>query len=185
MDNEQALQDIAQEIEVCQQCRIGTTGRSVPGEGNPHAKVVFVGEAPGKTEAVTGRPFVGRSGKLLRGLIQHIGLKEKDVFITSVGKYLPLRGTPSQEQIVHGRIHLLKQLSVIKPKIVVLLGAVAAQGVLGKKVPVAQLHGSIEKDEERQYFLTVHPAAALRFTKFKKILEEDFLKLKEIISKEL
>lgn len=181
---QQALHAIAQEIAQCEVCRIGKIGVSVPGEGNPDASVIFVGEAPGKQEAITGRPFIGRSGKLLRLLIQQIGLKEEDIFITSPVKYLPKRGTPTSADILHGREHLMKQLTVIQPKVVLLMGRVAAEGVLQKKVAVVSEHGKvIEEKEGIKYFLTVHPAAALRFSKkFKPMLEGDFQKLKQIIA---
>lgn len=173
------LEMIAQEIENCSVCKEGTSGKAVPGEGSPEAKIVFIGEAPGKTEAASGRPFIGRSGQLLRQLIQSVGLKEQDVFITSPVKYLPDRGTPSPEQIAHGRIHLNKQLAVIRPKLIVLLGSVATQAILQEKIPVIQRHGTRIERDNRTYFLTLHPAAAIRFQKFRKLLEEDFLKLKE------
>ena len=166
----------------------------MPGEGNPDADIVFIGEAPGKQESVSGRPFIGRSGQLLRSLIREIGLDDvKDVYITSPVKYLPLRGTPTSEDIAHGRSHLLGQLEVIQPKFVVLLGRVAAEGVLEKKVFVTKEHGEVieEKDgpsrlgEPRRrikYFLTYHPAAVLRFpNKFKALMKEDFIKVKKLL----
>lgn len=183
MTKQQALQEIAQEIENCKECKIGTTGRAVPGEGNPSAKIVFVGEAPGKQEAATGRPFIGRSGKLLRHTISSIGLLEKNVFITSVGKYLPLKGTPSLSQIQHGREHLLAQLAIVQPKVVVLLGSVAVQGVLEEKISVKTVHGTVQEKDGRYYFLTIHPAAGLRFPQLKTIFLEDFQKLKLFLQK--
>lgn len=184
MKKQQILDEIARQIESCRECRVSKTGVAVPGEGNPDADIVFIGEAPGKTEAKTGRPFVGRSGQLLRSLIREIGLSdEKDAYITSPVKYLPLRGTPTPKDIAHGRTHLMKQLEVIKPKIVVLLGRVAAEGVLQKKVAVVKERGQvIEEADGIKYFLTYHPAAALRFpNKFKKLLREDFLKVKSLL----
>ena len=142
---------------------------------------MFIGEAPGKTEAQIGRPFIGRSGKYLRLLIQKTGLKEEDVYITSPVKYLPKKGTPSSLQIEHGRSHLLKQVEVIRPQILVLLGSVAAQGVLGRKILVMKEHGKVVTEKEGKYFLTIHPAAAIRFFKFRKVIEEDFQKLKNLI----
>ncbi len=179
------LEKIAEEIKKCKVCKVGKQGAAVPGEGNPDADVVFIGEAPGKKEAIEGRPFIGRSGQFLRSLIRSIGFDdEKDVYITSPVKYLPDRGTPTSEDIAHGRIHLMKQFAVIKPKVVMLLGRVAAEGVLEKKVKVASEHGQvIEERDGIKYFLTVHPAAALRFpNKYKPALEEDFKKLKQILS---
>ena len=144
MSKQQELLDsITREIETCEICKIDKNGMVVPGEGNSDADIVFIGEAPGKNEARTGRPFIGRSGQLLRLLIREIGLKEEDVFITSPVKYLPDRGTPTSEDIAHGRIHLMKQLEIINPKIIVLLGRVAAEGVLQQKLAVMQSRGSI------------------------------------------
>ena len=184
MSKQLVLDKIALQIQNCKICKIGKSGKAVVGEGNPNSRVVFIGEAPGKNEALVGRPFIGRSGKLLRLLIIEIGLKEEDVYITSPVKYLPDKGTPSSSDIAHGRVHLMKQLEVIKPKIVVLLGRVAAEGVLGKKVFVIKEHGQIvQKIDGVQYYLTIHPAAAIRFVKFKKILEKDFKILKRLILK--
>lgn len=184
MDKQKRLDEIAEEINNCEECKVGKSGVAVPGEGNPDAEIVFIGEAPGKQEAVTGRPFIGRSGQLLRGLIRDIGLKEDEVYITSPVKYLPDRGTPTSTDIAHGRLHLMKQFSVIQPKVVVLLGRVAAEGVLEKKVFVVKDHGQvIEEREGVQYFLTYHPAAVLRFPgKFKHLMLEDFTKVKKLIT---
>lgn len=151
------------------------------GEGSATAEVVFIGEAPGKTEAETGRPFVGRSGKLLRKLITEAGLKEEDVYITSPVKYLPIYVTPKPHDVEHGKTHLDKQLSVINPKIIVLLGNVACLGVLGRKVAASKMHGTVIEESGRKYFITIHPAAAIRFQKFRPIIEEDFQKLKKLL----
>jgi uracil-DNA glycosylase family 4 len=190
MDKQKELDKIAKEIENCKICKIGKNGKAVPGEGNPDADVVFIGEAPGRQEAASGRPFIGRSGQLLRSLIRGIGLDdEKDVYITSPVKYLPDRGTPTSQDIAHGRIHLMKQFAIIQPKVVMLLGRVAAEGVLEKKVKVASEHGQVIEEMhlpsggQVKYFLTLHPAAALRFpNKYKPLLEEDFKKLKKLLS---
>ena len=195
MNKTKELEAIASEIETCKSCKEEKTGVAVPGEGNPDADIVFIGEAPGKTEAATGRPFVGRSGQLLRSLIREIGFDDvKDVYITSPVKYLPLRGTPTPQDIAHGRIHLMKQLKIINPKIVVLLGRVAAEGVLqrppspsglrrARKVAVFKEHGKvIEEVKGIKYFLTYHPAAVLRFpNKFKKAMIEDFQTVKKLV----
>lgn len=181
MDKARALNQIAKEIEKCKICKVGKSGKAVAGEGNPDADIVFIGEAPGRKEAATGRPFVGRSGQLLRSLIRLAGLKEEDVYITSPVKYLPDRGTPSSADIAHGKIHLDKQLKIIKPKITVLLGSVAARGVLGEKVSVNKMHGKTEEKNSTKYFFTFHPAAALRFPPIRKLINQDFKKLKNSI----
>jgi DNA polymerase len=181
MDKQKMLDKIAKEIENCEVCKIGKSGKVVPGEGNPDADIVFIGEAPGKTEAQTGRPFVGRSGKLLRSLIGSVGLLEMQVFITSPVKYLPDRGTPSKSDIEHGRVHLYEQLKVIDPKLIVLLGSVATVGVLEQKIAVKKEHGKVITRDNKKYLITLHPAAALRFPPLKKLLEEDFQKVRNLL----
>lgn len=182
MDKQAKLDVITQQIEECELCKIDKVGKAVPGEGNPDADVVFIGEAPGKTEAATGRPFIGRSGKLLRKLIAEAGLTDDEVYITSPVKRLPTYVTPKPADIAHGKVHLDAQLAVIEPKVIVMLGSVAAQALLGEKIPVSTRHGEIIEKDGRKYFVTVHPAAALRFTKMRNLLLEDFKKLKVIIS---
>lgn len=181
MDKEKELFRIAEEIEECPLCKQWGEGRAVPGEGNPDADIVFIGEAPGRQEAKTGRPFVGRSGKLLRAAIGEVGIGEKEVFITSPVKYLPLRGTPSRENILHSREHLSKQLLIIDPKIVVLLGNTACVALLDRKVPIVKEHGTVVRKDGRRYFITFHPAYALRFPEGKKALHRDFEVLKKLI----
>jgi uracil-DNA glycosylase family 4 len=183
MDKQKALDKIAKEIENCSICKEGKSGKAVPGEGNPNADIIFMGEAPGKTEAATGRPFIGRSGKLLRTLIKEAGLQEEEVYITSPVKYLPDRGTPTPKDIAHGKLHLDKQLAIINPKAIVLLGSVAVQGVLGRKIPVKTEHGKIIEEDGRKYLVTLHPAAGLRFPPLKKLLIEDFKKVKNLVEK--
>ena len=181
MNKQIELSKIAGEIRKCKVCRIGKSGKAVVGEGSPNAKVVFIGEAPGKKEAEIGRPFIGRSGQLLRSLIREVGLKEQDVYITSPVKYLPDRGTPTPEDIIHGETHLDKQLEIISPKFIVLLGSVAIQALLNRKLPVLKNHGKIIIDGQRKYFITLHPAAAIRFAKNKPLLAADFQKLKKLL----
>lgn len=183
MDKATALSKIADKIKNCALCKKDASGLPVPGEGDQDANVVFIGEAPGVTESKTGRPFVGRSGQFLREQIRAIGLREDEVFITSPVKYLPVHGTPKKSQIQHGRTHLLKQLEVIDPKIVALLGSVAALGALGRKEPVTRKHGIAITENNRTYFFTFHPSAALRFPKIKQQFISDFQKLKNLLDK--
>ena len=181
MNKERALKRIAAEIGRCALCKKGGMGQAVPGEGDPDARVVFIGEAPGKEEARSGRPFIGRSGKFLRQMIKGAGLNENKVFITSPVHYLPLRGTPEKEIIIHGRKHLFKQLSVIDPKIVVLLGKTACLAMLDTKVEITRAHGSTVEKEGRTYYVTFHPAYAMRFPEGKKQFIRDFRKLMSMI----
>lgn len=183
MDKAGRLSAITEEIERCGRCRKWGKGKAVPGEGNPDAEIVFIGEAPGKTEAETGRPFVGRSGRFLRTAIIEIGLDEQEVYITSPVKYLPLSGTPSKENVLHGRIHLMKQLAVVSPKIVVLMGNTACLALLDRKVATVAEHGSVIDHEGWTCFITIHPAFAMRFPEAKKMFLQDFRKLKRLIER--
>lgn len=178
---EQQLEAIAVQIRNCRICKKQKIGIAVPGEGNANADVVFVGEAPGKQEAVTGRPFIGRAGTLLRELIAQVGLKEDEVFITSAVKYLPEYTTPTLEDIEHGRTHLFAQLDVINPKIIVLLGNVATIALLEKKVAISKMHGTVVEKDGRRYLIAYHPAAPLYSPKVKAEIIKDFKKLQSLI----
>lgn len=181
MNKKAELEKIVKTIEHCEVCKKDKSGLPVPGEGNSDADIVFLGEAPGKNEAKTGRPFIGRSGQLLRKMIRESGLREEDVFITSPVKYLPDRGTPTKDDIKHGRIHLSKQLEIINPKIIVLLGATAVYAMLDRVIPILKVHGTIVTQDRRKYLITLHPAAVLRFPKYAYMMKEDFIQLKKIV----
>jgi len=179
---QQALEVVTKEIKRCRICKKDTIGKAVPGEGNADADIVFLGEAPGKKEAVEGRPFIGPAGKVLRGLIKEAGIKDKDVFITSPVKRLPKHVTPTPEEVAHGRTHLLKQVEVIQPKIIVLMGRIATLAMLQKNVSVAKEHGKIIEQDGRKYLITYHPAAPLYSPKVRVELEKDFKMLKQLVS---
>lgn len=178
---DEALAAIAQEIAVCRICKKGKVGKAVPGEGNSDADIVFLGEAPGKTEAATGRPFIGRAGKLLRELIKGVGLSENEVYITSPVKYLPTYVTPTLADIEHGKMHLDKQLAVIGPNIIVLMGNTAVQAMLGEKLPIAKVHGQIIERDNRTYLIAYHPAAPLYSPGLRAEIQKDFARLQKIV----
>lgn len=177
-----ALAEIAAEIAACKKCKVKKIGVAVPGEGDVNADVVFVGEAPGKNEAVTGKPFIGRAGKLLRALIAEAGLRDTDVFITSAVKYLPEYVTPTLADIEHGRTHLFAQLDIIQPKIIVLLGNTAAVALLDHKIAIAKDHGTVIEQGTRKYLVAYHPAAPLYSPKLRVEIAKDFAKLKVLIT---
>lgn len=168
------MDDIAAAIARCRQCKVDKIGVAVPGEGNADADVMFIGEAPGKNEAATGRPFIGRSGQLLRRHIREAGFTEEEVYITSPVKYLPKRGTPDAGDIAHGRTHLSAQVAVINPKVMVLLGNTACKAVLEESKKVLKDHGTLIKKDGRTYMIMLHPAAVIRFPKYASIFSEDF-----------
>lgn len=180
MQKEKALKKIEREITKCIECKINTSGKPVPGEGDTDADIMFLGEAPGRTEAATGRPFVGRSGQFLTTLIESIGLKRTSVFITSPVKYYPGMRAPTPKEISHGRLHLTKQITVIKPKLIVLLGATALKALL-PEYTVTKAHGKLIEENNMKYFITFHPAAALRFPPIRILIQTDFEILKKAI----
>jgi len=178
------LELIAEEIEQCKICKKNTIGKSVPGEGNPDADIMFIGEAPGKNEAETGRPFVGRAGKMLREGIAMLGLNDWDVYITSPVKRLPIHTTPIAEEVAHGKTHLLKQFDVIEPKIIVLLGRVAALAMLDKDISVMKEHGKVlRRPDGRLYMIMMHPAAPLYSGNLREAYFKDFKKLAVLLDK--
>jgi DNA polymerase len=181
VDKQVLLDKIAKEIERCKECKVNKSGLPVPGEGNPDADVMFVGMAPGRQEAKTGRPFVGPAGKLLTKLLDGIGVKREDVYITSPVKYFPEK-ILTKDDIKHGREHIMKQMEIIDPKIIVLMGSVAIAAILeDDEIKVVKDHGRVVAKEGKTYFITYHPAAILRFRKYLPELEADFKKLKKLI----
>ena len=137
------LAKIADEVRKCCCCGLGKTRKNaVPGEGNPNAQIVFVGEAPGGDEDLQGRPFVGRAGQLLDKIIAAMGLQRSDVFICNVLKCRPPENRdPRPEEIVSCIPFLERQLELIKPEIIVALGAHAARTLLKSNDAIGQLRG--------------------------------------------
>ena len=180
--SDKELNKITESILSCKVCNKNRKGMLVPGEGSSNAEIVFVGEAPGKEEVKTGHPFIGRAGKVLRELISNVGLKPEEVFITSAVKYLPKTYvTPRPADIEHGKVHLLAQLKVIKPKIIVVLGNTSAISLLNEKFSISQTHGTTIVQNELKYFISYHPAAPLYSPKLREVIFKDFKKLKKLI----
>lgn len=182
MTREQELNALHDSIRECKLCPLHATRlNAVPGEGSYDAKLFFIGEAPGAKEDESGRPFVGRSGDLLTQMIESIGLTRDEVFITSVLKSRPPNNrTPVPSEIETCRPYVERQIDLIRPRIVVLLGGVAIASMVGPW-SVSESHGKFFEAKGRTYFMTYHPAAALRFPKIKVSMTEDF----KILSSEL
>ena len=179
----QTLEDIREEIGDCTRCKLHT-GRTniVFGEGNPRARLVFVGEGPGRDEDIQGMPFVGRAGQLLTKIINAMGLKRSDVYICNVVKCRPPGNrTPEQDEIATCQQFLIKQLRTIDPAVIVCLGSVAAQSVLNTKAKLGELRGNFHTYGHAKLMVTYHPAALLRNPGFKKPLWEDM----QLVMKEL
>ncbi|MGV9169090.1 MAG: uracil-DNA glycosylase family protein [Promethearchaeia archaeon] len=173
------IAQLHEKIRTCSKCPLHRVrNRAVPGEGSINTRVAFVGEAPGRKEDETGRPFVGRSGELLTNLIENrLPYSREDVFITSVLKCRPPNNrTPQSEEIESCLPYLEKQLDMINPDIVVLLGGVAISALIGYR-RISDVHGTFHGGTHYRYFMTYHPAAALRFSKYQTLIETDFDRL--------
>jgi uracil-DNA glycosylase family 4 len=141
------LEKIADEVRKCHKCGLGSSRtNAVPGEGNPNARILFVGEGPGADEDAQGRPFVGRAGKLLDKVIVAMGLKRSDVFIANILKCRPPENRdPRADEIISCFPYLQKQIEIINPEIIVALGAPAARTLLNTNKSIGQLRGQFHE----------------------------------------
>ena len=141
------LEKVADEVRRCCKCGLGSSRtNAVPGEGDPNARIMFVGEAPGADEDAQGRPFVGRAGKLLDKVITACGLKRSDVFIGNILKCRPPENRdPTAEEIISCLPYLQRQIEIIKPEIIVALGAHAARTLLNTNKSIGQMRGQFHE----------------------------------------
>ena len=170
-----SLDEIAKTVEKCTRCPLYKTAtRAVPGEGDPHAGLVCVGEAPGAKEDQTGRPFVGQAGQLLTKILAAIDMTREQVFICNVLKHRPPGNrNPLPEEVEACSPYLIRQLELIKPKVIVAFGTFAAQTLLNTKTPLGQLRGLVHKYHGIPLVVTYHPAALLRNPAWKRPTWED------------
>ncbi|MEK7202036.1 MAG: uracil-DNA glycosylase [Patescibacteria group bacterium] len=183
MTKEEALVEVAKRITACEQCKYAPNQNPVPGEGSPDAEIMFVGEAPGKKENETGRPFVGAAGKFLNEMLNSIGLEREDIFIANVIKYQPPENRdPLPEEIALQLPFLKKQIAIIKPKLICFLGRHALHALLPDETrPISVLHGQLVKDDNQHYLPLYHPAAALYNGGMRQTLLDDFAKIPGIM----
>ena len=177
------LQELQASLLDCQRCRLAS-GRSqvVFGTGNPHAPIMFVGEAPGFYEDKQGEPFVGAAGKLLNELLGSIGLSRSDIYIANVIKCRPPNNRdPQPDEVTTCKPFLLNQIQLIKPHLVCTLGNFATQTLLNTKVGISKVRGRAIPLPEFVVFPLFHPAAALHQGNLKALLVEDFQKLKDVL----
>jgi len=172
------LQTIAQEISVCTLCPLANSrSLAVPGDGPLSARLMFIGEAPGKNEDLQGKPFVGHAGKVLNQALLNAGIKRSEVFLTSVVKCRPPNNRVPRQSEIHSCItaHLQRQVDSIDPEIICLLGATATRAMLGLS-PLKTVRGNwIVK--ERRYLATYHPAGAGRSHVWNNLFQADIRKL--------
>ena len=182
-DSSVSLEELAGILEGCNKCKLSETRTNlVFGDGNPNARLVFVGEAPGADEDAQGLPFVGRAGQLLTKIIEAINLKRSEVYICNILKCRPPNNrTPTSLEIECCLPYLMKQLEAINPKIVCALGNSAAQTLLNSKAPMNRLRGRFHAFGNTIMMPTYHPAACLRNPAYKKPVWEDM----QMIQREL
>jgi len=157
------LDKLAEEIRVCPCCDLALTRtHAAPGEGDPHAMILFVGEAPGAAEDKTGRPFVGASGKFLDAMLADIGLQRSSVFIANVNRCRPPNNRdPNPREVAACRPWLEAQLRIIRPKVVCPLGRFALEVLVDPNLQISKVHGQVFEKDGILYFPLYHPAAAL------------------------
>lgn len=181
--NKEELYELSEGIRKCTACPLWESRTLVvPGEGLSKTKVMFVGEAPGAEEDRVGRPFVGRAGKFLDDLFEKNGIKRKDVFITgSVKCHPPKNRNPTAKELKTCKgLWLDKQIEIIKPELIVILGGIALKSLFNK-TKINAFHGKTITKNKQEYFVTYHPAAGMRFLKIRKEMEKDFKKLGKLI----
>src|SRR3990172_10493818 len=180
--NQVALENLSEKIKNCTACPLykGTTN-AVPGEGDPNAKIFFIGEGPGYYEDQSGRPFVGRAGQLLENTLEKIGLRRSQVFIGNVVKHRPPENRdPLPNEILACKGWLDQQLLIIRPKIVVTLGRFS----MAKFLPSAKISAEIGRARRVGTYIVIpmyHPAAALRGNGMMQAFQADFVKNKELL----
>ncbi|MGH7615655.1 MAG: uracil-DNA glycosylase [Gemmatimonadaceae bacterium] len=170
-----SLGAIANEVASCQKCPLYKTATNpVPGEGDAHAQLMCVGEAPGATEDETGRPFVGAAGQLLTKILAAIDLPREQVYICNVLKHRPPGNrNPAPDEVTACSPYLIRQIELIKPKVILALGTFAAQTLLNTKTPIGKLRGSVHQYHGVPLVVTYHPAALLRNPGWKRPTWED------------
>ncbi|HEY6737101.1 MAG TPA: uracil-DNA glycosylase [Candidatus Saccharimonadia bacterium] len=184
-ENAAKLAEIAESIQtdnVCPHLR-ATATQLVFGVGSPTAEIMFVGEAPGKNEDLQGEPFVGAAGKFLNEMLASIGLERKDIYISNIVKYRPPDNRdPTPEEIEAFKPYLLRQIAVIKPKLVVFLGR-HSMNVFLPELKISQAHGQPVRKNGQVYLPLFHPAAALYNGGMRETLMADFALIPAILKK--
>jgi uracil-DNA glycosylase family 4 len=180
------LQELAKSLHNCQRCKLAKLGRTqvVFGVGNPHASIMFVGEAPGFYEDQKGEPFVGAAGKLLNDLLQSAGLSRDEIYIANVIKCRPPNNRdPEMDEVDTCKPFLMQQIQMIRPKLVCTLGNWATQTLLERKVGITKVKAQAFYMKDFVLFPLLHPAAALHQGGLLEPLKEDFRKLKEFLDR--
>jgi DNA polymerase len=179
------LEEVAAQVTRCKLCKLGhANARGVPGEGNPNAEVMFVGEAPGFYEDQQGRPFVGAAGQFLDELLGCAGLARKDVFITNVVKHRPPGNRdPEPDELEACDGYLRAQIAAINPLLIVTLGRFSLAKFVPNVRAMRDVHGRAMPYGDRTIVAMYHPAAALHQGSLRSVCEQDFRALPMIIAR--
>ena len=176
------LETIKQNVIECTKCELcKTRTNSVPGKGNFQSDVIFVGEAPGRNEDKHGEPFVGAAGKKLSAALEGAGVSREEVYITNVVKCRPPNNrVPNTTERDTCKEYLKKEISIIKPKIICVLGNTAFNSVLGGS-EITKFRGKLAQKNNQLYFITIHPAATIYNQELISTLNSDIVKLFDLI----
>lgn len=179
---EKELKKIKKQVIQCTKCELSETrNNSVPGKGNFKSDVIFVGEAPGKNEDMKGEPFIGIAGKKLSMALENIGITRDDVYITNIVKCRPPKNrVPTANERSTCQNYLEKEIEIIKPKIICILGNTVFNSLLDGK-EIIKFRGKIVRKNNQLYFLTIHPAATIYNQKLINVLKRDMKKLFRLI----
>lgn len=178
------LEIIQEKVKTCKKCDLCITRKNaVPGKGNQNADVVFIGEAPGKNEDLHGEPFIGTAGKKLDDALKNAGLTRNSVYITNIVKCRPPKNRiPNDVEKSTCNEYLKAEIAIINPKIICLLGNTPYYSILGGK-EISKNHGKFISKDNRMYFVTFHPAAAIYNQKLGKVFKNDIRKLMKELQK--
>ncbi len=174
-----SLAEIRRELGDCRRCKLWQTRTHlVFGTGNPQARLMFIGEAPGEEEDLQGEPFVGPAGQLLNRLLERLGLSRQEVYITNVAKCRPPQNrNPDAEEIAACHPFLVQQIQAIRPQVIVTLGAVATHALLDSKAPLNRLRGRWQQWQGIPVMPTFHPSYLLRVSQERIKTWEDMQKV--------
>ena len=183
---DESLAPIEAEALACVACRLHEARTTVVfGVGNPQARLMFIGEGPGRDEDRQGEPFVGRAGQLLNKIIAAMGYAREDVYIANAVKCRPPQNrNPEADEMEACEGFLLRQIAVIRPEIIVLLGRVAVQGILKSNAPMSRLHGKFQEWNGFRVMCTYHPAYLLRNPSAKGMVWEDMKMVRDALAGE-
>jgi len=159
------LQELNRVVLNCNLCNLSKTRKNVVfGEGNPKAKIMFIGEAPGREEDIQGKVFIGRSGDILTKMIENVlNLKREDVYITNILKcHPPQNRNPEFSEVESCKAYFLKQIEIVNPEIIVTLGSIAFKYLLNDDTPISKIRGKMFKFKGIKVIPTFHPSYLLR-----------------------